>query len=391
MLLSFLAVAHEPRQLFARQFLPGTAFASRASVHHEGHVMPTSAPHFEDPGLGLALAMVVSSTAPLLLLDGDLKVLACSASFCRAFEIDPATAQGAQLFALGAGEWDLPQLRSLMDATLSGDATIDAYEMDLQRGPLRIPRRLVVNVQRLAYGAASAVRLLVSVADVTEARLSEKRSHELLRENEMLIQEVRHRIANSLQIIASVLMQNARRTQSEETRGHLQDAHRRVMSVADLQQQLAASTLGTVHLGAYLAKLCDSISASMIADPEALVLEVVGEDAVIDAGVSVSLGLVVTELVINSLKHGFPDAQGGRITVDYRTAGPAWTLSVGDTGVGMPSGARAAAGLGTSIIQALASQLGARVEVEDTAPGARVSLIHDAVSAASAAPSSVSA
>src|SRR6185369_7145481 len=146
-----------------------------------------------------------------------------------------------------------------------------------------------------------------------EARLSEKRSQELARENEVLIQEVRHRIANSLQIIASVLMQNARRTQSAETRGHLQDAHRRVMSVADVQQQLAASTLGTVHLGAYLSKLCDSISASMISDPEDLVLEVVAEDAVIDAGVSVSLGLVVTELVINSLKHGFPGGRGGRI------------------------------------------------------------------------------
>jgi two-component sensor histidine kinase len=354
--------------------------------------MPTPTSHFEDPGLGLALAMVVSSTAPLLLLDGELNIVACSASFCRAFEIDPATAQGAQLFALGKGEWNVPQLRSLMAATLSGDADIDAYEMDLQRGSLKSSRRLVVNVQKLAYGSPDTVRLLVAVADVTEARLSEKRSQELLRENEVLIQEVRHRVANSLQIIASVLMQNARRSQSPETRGHLQDAHRRVMSVADLQQQLAASTLGTVHLGAYLAKLCDSISASMIADPEELVLEVVGEDAVVDAGVSVSLGLVVTELVINALKHGFPDGRAGRISVDYRTAGPGWTLSVSDTGVGMAAaGGAAAAGLGTSIIQALAKQLAARVEVEDAGPGTRVSLIHEAVTSANPTPSTVAA
>jgi two-component sensor histidine kinase len=264
--------------------------------------------------------------------------------------------------------------------------------MDLTCGPLNPVRRLIVNVQKLAYGEPDKVRLLVAVADVTEARLSEKRSQELLRENEVLIQEVRHRVANSLQIIASVLMQNARRAQSAETRGHLQDAHRRVMSVADLQQQLAASTQGRVRLGAYLSKLCDSISASMITDSRTLVLEVIGEDAIVDAGVSVSLGLVVTELVINALKHGFPGERGGRITVDYRTVGAAWTLSVSDSGVGMPGGAEPAApGLGANIIQALASQLAARVKVEDTAPGTRVSLIHEAVTASNPTAATVAA
>ena len=330
----------------------------------------------EDPGLSLALAMVVSSTAPLLLLDGSLNIVAASASFCRTFDIEPSTAPGHQLFTLGDGEWDVPQLRSLLRATASGDAEIEAYEMDLKRaeGP---PRRLVINVQKLHYGSPARLRLLMAVADVTEARLSEKKALELLRENEMLIQEVRHRVANSLQIIASVLMQNARRAQSDETRNHLRDAHQRVLSVADLQQQLAASTLGTVQLRVYLTKLCDTITASMIADPDALVLEVVGGDATIDAGISVSLGLIVTELVINALKHAFPDGAGGRITVRYAADGPAWTLSVQDGGVGMPPApAEATPGLGTSIVQALARQLRARVDVEPMHPGTKVSIVH---------------
>ena len=75
----------------------------------------------DDPALSLALAMVVSSTAPLLLLDADLSIIAASASFCRAFEIKPPVA-GQQLFDLGQGEWNLPQVRILMNATLSGDA-----------------------------------------------------------------------------------------------------------------------------------------------------------------------------------------------------------------------------------------------------------------------------
>lgn len=335
-------------------------------------------PPSEDPGLGLALAMVVSSAAPLLLLDGDLKVIAASVSFCRTFDIEPSGVAGRELSALGEGEWNVPQLGSLMRATASGDAEIEAYEMDLVR-PGQPPRRLVVNVQRLRYDGPGGLRLLMAVADVTEMRLAERKTRELLRENEILIQEVRHRVANSLQIIASVLMQNARRTQSEETRGHLREAHQRVLSVADLQQQLAASTQGTVQLGAYLTKLCDTITASMIPDPKALVLEVAVEEVTIDAGVSVSLGLIVTELVINALKHAFPEGRGGKITVGYRAAGIGWALSVTDNGVGMPpDSSRTGGGLGSSIVEALSRQLQARVEVEATHPGTRVSIVHAA-------------
>lgn len=328
----------------------------------------------EDPGLSLALAMVVSSTLPLLLLDGELEIVAASVSFCRSFDIPPSTVAGRQLFELGDGEWDVPQLRSLMNATLSGDAQIDAYEMDLMRAA-RPPKQLVVNVQKLSYAHADVVWLLVSVADVTEARRSAEANRELVQQNEILMQEVRHRVANSLQIIASVLMQNARRSQSEETRNHLRDAHQRVLSVADLQQQLAASTLGTVRLRLYLTKLCESIAASMIRDPAELVLEVVAEDAVVDAGVSVSMGLIVTELVINALKHAFPNGASGRIAVDYLSLATGWTLSVTDNGIGMPL-IPPESGLGTSIVQALARQLRAELEIRPMHPGTRVSLIH---------------
>jgi two-component sensor histidine kinase len=282
---------------------------------------------------------------------------------------------GRQVFNLGAGEWDVPQLRALMSATVSG-AEIEAYEMDLDRAG-RESRRLVINVQKLAYGAADRVRLLMAVADVTDARRDELKSQELLRQNEVLIQEVRHRIANSLQIIASLLMQNARRAQSEEVRDHLRDAHQRVLSVAELQQQLAASTMGAVQLRGYLTKLCDSITASMIADPRRLVLQVVGEDTTVDAGVSVSLGLIVTELVINALKHAFPSDGVGRILVDYRVDGQNWTLSVSDNGVGIAlDRTDDSQGLGSSIVEALARQLQAGVEIETMRPGTRVSIVH---------------
>ncbi len=324
----------------------------------------------------LALALVHSSDAPILLLDGELNVVAASASFSRAFKIDRSATAGRALYALGAGEWDVPQLRSLLKATLSG-ADVGAYEMDLKRQG-RDARRLVINAHQLVYGDASAVRLMLAVSDVTDARLAERLKDDLLREKAILFQELQYRVANSLQIIASILMQSARRMPSAETRTYLFDAHSRVMSVATLQQQLSASKLGDVELRGYFTELCDSIAASMIPDHEKLRLEVKSDAGFATADVSVSLGLIVTELVINALKHAFPNDRGGHIVVGYKSETVHWTLSVADDGVGMPTGsAPAKAGLGTSIVEALAHQLGARVTIAAASPGTVVSIVHD--------------
>ena len=332
-----------------------------------------------DPSLSLALAMVCASATPLLLLDGDCRVVASSASFCATFQIDPAEAMGQSLFKLGGGQWEVPQLRSLMSATISGDATIDAYEAELRTGD-GPPRCIVLNVRKLVYGDEENIRLLVAVADITAARAMEKAGRALAHDNAVLAQEVRHRVANSLQIIASVMMLNARKASSEEVRGHLRDARNRVMSIADLQRQLAVDTGEVANIRSYLTRLCETIGASMIADPGEIVLSVAAPDQMVDAEVSVSLGLVVTELVINSLKHGLPEGAGGEIKVAYESDGALWTLSVSDDGVGMPKAQpQAMAGLGSSIVQALARQLRARVVVEQLSPGTRVSIVRSAV------------
>ncbi|WP_309630257.1 histidine kinase dimerization/phosphoacceptor domain -containing protein [Brevundimonas sp.] len=326
--------------------------------------------------MSLALAVVGSSTAPLLLLDQSLKVIAASASFCRGFDVDPDRVVGRFLGEIGTGEWNKPQLRVLLEATAAGDAAIDAYEMDM-KGPRQGVRCLVINAQRLAYADGAPVRLLLTVEDVTAAREDEKQKDDLLREKAILLQELQHRVANSLQIIASVILQSAKKTNSDETRVHLKDAHSRVMSVAALQQQLATSRLGEVELAPYFTQLCKSIAASMIHDPARLSLRVEADDSSTSADVSVSLGLIVTELVINALKHAFPGGRSGSIVVGYSSHGPNWTLTVRDDGVGMPKDAASATpGLGTSIVEALAKQLHARIQVESPGHGVVISVIH---------------
>jgi two-component sensor histidine kinase len=329
----------------------------------------------------LAMAVIASSAAPMLLVDGEAVLLAASDSFYATFALDPAKTIGRYVYELDGGQWDSPRLRAAIGAASSLGTAIEAYELDLRTRHQGI-RRIVLKAQRLTYADSGNVRVLLSVADVTDARLAEKLKDDLVREKAVLLQEIQHRVANSLQIIASVLMQSARKVQSDEARGHLHDAHHRVMSIASLQKQLAASNVADVELRPYLTQLCKSIGASMIPDHDQLKLTVKVDDSAVAANISVSIGLIVTELVINALKHAFPDHRRGTIAVDYTSKGLNWTLGVSDDGVGMPVAPHlATSGLGTSIVQALAKQLHARIKVKDIAPGTEVSVIHTQLTA----------
>lgn len=338
-------------------------------------VDPTPLPN--ETVTSLAMALVESSRAPLLLLDDHMVVIGASASFCSTFNLDPGAIANRRLADVGAGEWDVPQLNSLLLATSAGAAEIDAYEMDLVREG-KATCRLILSAHKLDYFDTEKVRIVLAATDVTATRMAEKQKDELIREKHVLLQELQHRVANSLQIIASVLMQCARRVQSEETRLHLRDAHSRVMSIATLQKQLAVTQLKSVELEAYFTDLCLSISASMIEDPKRLVLEAVVDCTSTNSDVSVSMGLIVTELVINAIKHAFPDKPpGGRITVSFAADGEAWMLAVSDNGVGRPAGKeRGKPGLGTGIVDALSKQLQASVTLLDANPGTRVEVRH---------------
>ena len=108
--------------------------------------------------------------------------------FPRAFKIDALSLPGKTLASFGSGEWNSPQLATLLKATASGHADIEGYEMDLRR-PGEPGRCLVVNAKKLRYGASGPIRLLLTVADVTEARIAERLKDDLLRDKAILLQE----------------------------------------------------------------------------------------------------------------------------------------------------------------------------------------------------------
>ena len=328
-------------------------------------------------GHTLAEAIVDTVREPLVVLDRDLRVIAASRSFYRTFAVERRNTQGRKLYLLGDGQWNIPALRTVLEDIIPKHRTVEAYEVE-HEFPTIGRRVMLLNARQVFDEDGEGLALLLAIEDVTERRDTEREKDELLRQKEVLLQEMQHRVANSLQIIASILLLKARTVQSEETRLHLHDAHQRVMSVATVQQQLRASGLNEqIEIGLYLSKLCDSLAASMIGERRPLSVRVKATSGTATSSEAVSLGLIVTELVINALKHAFPGGEAGEILVSYEARGSGWRLSVSDngSGPGEASAERPYAGLGTSIVEALARQLDAIVQKSSGPKGTTVSIV----------------
>jgi two-component sensor histidine kinase len=332
----------------------------------------------------LAQGIVDTVREPILVLDKDLRVIAASRSFYSAFKVSPENTQGRLLYELGDGQWDIPKLRVLLEKILPEHGVMAGYEVEHEFPGLG-HRTMCLNARQVFYEGDADTTILLGMEDVTERRVLEREKDELLRQKDVLLEELQHRIANSLQIIASIILLKAKAVQSEETRLHLHDAHKRVMSIAAVQRQLHSSgATGTIQIGPYLTGLCEVLATSMIGDIRPISLEVVGGGGSATSRQAESLGLIATELVMNALKHAFPDEKTeGQVIVAYDTAGTNWKLSVSDNGIGKPDGvfAQGKTGLGTGIIKALAQQLGAQVETLAGPEGTTVSITHATFSA----------
>jgi two-component sensor histidine kinase len=329
-------------------------------------------------GHTLAHAIVDTVREPLIVLDRNLRVVAASRSFYQTFGGDPRDTQGQLLYNLGNGQWNIPALRGLLEEVIPQHRTIEAYEVE-HEFPTIGRRTMLLNARQVFDEEHPDSTLLLAIEDITQRRDAEREKDDLLRQKDMLLQEMQHRVANSLQIIASIVQLKARTVQSEETRQHLQDTHQRVMSVATVQRQLQASGLGDrIEVGPYLSKLCNSLGESMIDHRAPHSLRVQAAAGTVESSQAVSLGLVTTELVINALKHAFPSGHEGQIVVRYDVDGAGWRLSVSDNGVGSRNDReeRIGGGLGTSIVEALSHQLGARTEMSTGPQGTTVSIIH---------------
>ena len=327
----------------------------------------------------LAQAVVDTVRDPLVVLDNDLRVVAASRSFYNTFRLVREDVRGNLLYEIDGGQWDIPELRELLGTISNGQAAVEGYEID-REFPAIGRRVMLLNARKVFYEQGTHSTVLLAFEDVTDRRAVERQVQELLLEKDMLLEEIQHRVANSLQIIASILILKARSVQSQETRLQLEDAHQRVLSVAAVQQHLHVSGGGKpIELASYLSKLCETLAQSMIGDSRLISLKVDADAGSAISRDAVSIGLIVTELVMNALKHAFPaEKPDAAIVVSYKVAGSDWKLTVSDNGIGKPdvNAGNTKPGLGTSLVKALTRQLDAVVAIVSGPRGTAVSVTH---------------
>jgi len=334
-----------------------------------------------DAGHALAQAIVDTIRDPLLVLDQQQRVVAANRAFHQTFRMNRQDIQGRPVYGLGNGEWDIPELRLLLEDVAPLHTVMEGYEV-VRDFPAIGRRSMLLNARELFDQRNANKLILLAIEDVTDQRAAERKIAELLQQKETLLQEMQHRVANSLQIIAGILLLKARTVQSEATRLHLRDAHQRVMSVAAVQQQLLASSHGEpIEIGPYISRLCETLITSMTDDSRPVSLKVRAEGGTASSAEAVSIGLIVTELVINAFKHAFVgERAAGLLVVTYEAAETSWRLAVSDNRVAITEGHlnlhETTHGLGMIIVEALAKQLDAHVEVVRNPHGTTVSITH---------------
>jgi chemotaxis protein methyltransferase CheR len=331
----------------------------------------------------LALAIVDTLPEPFLVLDDTLHLLAGSRCFYEVFGEDPEAAHGRSLFDLSDGQWDIPGLRQLLTAVIPQHTALEGFEFEQEFGK-RGRRTIQLNALPIRDESAAGRMVLLAIKDITERRVAEQEkqrllehTEELLDQQRTLLREMRHRIANSLQIIASILLLKAGSVSSEETKNELRAAHQRVMSVAAVQNHLNTSEgIEQIEMGPYLTKLSAGLASSMVGPNQNIDIAVAASEGTLPTSHAVSLGLIVTELIMNAIKYAFPKTRpSARVRVTFEKARSDWKLTVSDNGVGrVQNEPTTSTGLGTALIGALAKQLDAQISESSSPNGLAVAV-----------------
>ena len=311
----------------------------------------------------------------LLVLEPDLTIRFANRSFCQTFAVVPEDTVGRKLYELGNGQWDIPKLRTALDTIISGRNTIESFEVD-HFFP-SIGRRVMVLNARKVYRLGSKIQqILLAIEDVTE-RVRLEREHAIAHERiAMLMQELTHRVKNSLQFIAAMVMIEARSHKSGEGKAALERVSHRIDALGQVYSKLSKSdTVEAVDAATYLDDLCRDLVASVQKEgTTSVVLKTDIESELLPTDRAIPIGLIVNELVTNALKYAFPRDAKGTVLVTLKRVPGELRLTVADDGKGVDP-RRADSGLGGRLVEGFAQQLGGQVERESGSEGTTVRLI----------------
>ncbi len=203
-------------------------------------------------------------------------------------------------------------------------------------------------------------------AEIIEREHAEERVRASLREKEILLKEIHHRVKNNLQIISTLLDLQSEHIEDERSLRYFRDSQDRIKSMALVHEKLYQTRdFISINFGEYLANLARYLFNSYITDPDRISLRLDVAPATLEIDQALPFGLIVSELVSNSMKYAFPDGRGGEIAVRLRVEGDSGIeLMVRDDGVGLPPGLdfRNTDSLGLQLVTMLVSQIRGEIE-----------------------------
>ena len=256
-------------------------------------------------------------------------------------------------------------LRSFMAVPLfSHDAVIGVLQIRSKEQGIYTQRHLEL-LQRMGNQIAGAIANSQLYAQQKDA---EERIRASLNEKEVLLKEVHHRVKNNLQVISSLLNLQARNIDDELARDILRESRNRVRAMALIHEQLYQSEdLARIPFGVYIQKLTSDLYRTYQVDSDHVTMNITAGNLLVGIDTAIPCGLIINELVSNSLKHAFPSGAPGEILIALQVDHERnLTLTVSDNGVGIPDGLdfRNAESLGMQLVSLLVDQLGATVEID---------------------------
>lgn len=185
-----------------------------------------------------------------------------------------------------------------------------------------------------------------------------------LHERETLLKEIHHRVKNNLQIISSLLSLQSKNTNDAATQGAISESRNRVKSMSLIHEQLyQEDTISGVEMMDYITRLVSSLSSSYGLDADRIKIEIVAENILLDVDSAIPLGLIINELVSNSMKYAFPDHRSGSILISLTDKINELVLVVQDDGVGMDTARNTSQSFGLSLVNSLMRKLKADMEL----------------------------
>jgi len=203
--------------------------------------------------------------------------------------------------------------------------------------------------------------------DITERKQMGDQIAKSLKEKEMLLKEIHHRVKNNMQVISSLLYMQAKTLKDEKVKDILRESQNRIKSIALVHEKLYQSTdLDRIDYSEYLRKITDHLFESYQVDPNIIKLQLNLENVFMHINKAVPCSLILNEMISNSLKHAFPKGRKGVITIDIRKKADMYILIYSDDGIGIPEGItfERTESLGMQLIYGLVEQISGSIELE---------------------------